>query len=73
MKKLVDFCSRKVIACHSKPSVHKNAGVMRWAKRSYAGPLTAGVGGGRVCFGFKNEGKGRKQFKRASLEWGAPP
>ena len=47
---------------------------MRWAKKSsYAGPLTAGVGGGSVWFGFKNEGKGRKQFKRASLERGAPP
>ena len=74
MKKLIAFRSRKVIACHSKPSVHNNASVMRWAKKSlYAGPLTAGVGGGSVWFGFKNEGKGRKQFKRASLEWGAPP
>ena len=59
MKKLIAFRSRKVIACHSRLSVHKNAGV--------------GIGGRRVWFGLKNEGKVRKQFRRTRLEWGATP
>ena len=34
MKKLIAFRSRRFIACHSKPSVLNNAGVMWCAKES---------------------------------------
>ena len=34
MKKLIAFRSRRFIACHSKPSVLNNAGVMWFAKES---------------------------------------
>ena len=39
VSKLIAFCSRRFIACHSKPSILNNAGVMWCAKgKSYAGP-----------------------------------